>query len=77
MTNASILPGDRVLARTAFDEWLPRRAVTGPFMSDFLIVRLCTEDEWSKALSEARDPRSTPWPAEDVRVDEQAQTSHT
>lgn len=68
MTDAQIRPGDLVLARTAFDELVPRRAVTGPVMGeDFLVVRVCSEDEWQAAAAEGRDPRGIPWPAEDVR----------
>ncbi len=62
----TINPGDIVEARTAFDHWVRRRATTEPYMSDFLIVRLCTEEEWSEALVAGREPRSVPWPAEDV-----------
>lgn len=61
--------GDRVVVRTAFDQYLPRRAATGTTMGeDFLVVRVCTEDEWAAAQAEGRDVRATPWPAEDVQL---------
>lgn len=72
MSDYDIGPGDRVLARTAFNDLVPRRAVTGPTMGeDFLVVRVCSEEEWEEATSQGRAPHSTPWPAEDVeRADE-------
>lgn len=69
MGNREVRAGDRVLARTAFDDLVERRAVTGPVLGDdFVVVRVCTEDEWQAAQSEGREPRSTPWPVEDVRL---------
>jgi hypothetical protein len=65
--------GDRVVVRTAFDQYVPRRAATGATMGeDFMVVRVCTEDEWAAAQAESREARSTPWPAEDVHLAEQA-----
>lgn len=65
--------GDRVVVRTAFDRYVPRRAVTGAIMGeDFLVVRVCSEEEWSAAQAEGREPRTTPWPAEDVQIAEEA-----
>lgn len=67
MTATNISPGDPVLARTAFGELVPRRAVTGPMMGeDFMVVRVCTDEEWTRAQAEQRPPASTPWPVEDV-----------
>ncbi len=67
MSDHEINPGDRVLARTAFGELVPRRAITGPVMGDdFMIVRVCAEAEWTAAQVEGRDPVGTPWPVEDV-----------
>jgi hypothetical protein len=66
MTTTTIRPGALVEVRTAFGNVLRRRAVTGPEMSDFLIVRVCTEDEWEAAEEAGRKPSTTPWPAEDV-----------
>jgi hypothetical protein len=63
-----IEPGSKVLVRTAFNELLERRAVTGVVMGDdFEVVRVCAEEEWITATSEGRQPHSTPWPAEDVQ----------
>jgi hypothetical protein len=66
-TTAAIKAGDQVVVRTADGEKLPRRAVTGPYMSDFLIIRICSEGEWQSALAEDRDASSVAWPAEDVQ----------
>jgi hypothetical protein len=59
---------DRVIVRTAFDRELERIAVSAPEMSDFLIVRVCSPEEWEASQAEGRPPHTTPWPAEDVRV---------
>ena len=67
MSTLTIHQGDRVIVRSATGD-LARRAVSGPTRGeDFLIVRLATEEEWERAEAEGREPRSTPWPAEDVR----------
>lgn len=64
----AIAPGMKVLARSAFGEELPRRALSGPQRGvDFMVVLVCTEEEWTAAEAEGRDPDGTPWPAEDVR----------
>jgi hypothetical protein len=64
-----ILPGSKVLARSAFGELLPRRAVTGVIMGrDFQVVLVCSEGEWEAAHSQGRDPEGIPWPAEDVKL---------
>jgi hypothetical protein len=69
MADVRIERGDQVLARTAFDEQVTRRALSGPIMgSDFVVVPVCTEEEWRAAEDEDRDPRPTPWPAEDVEL---------
>ena len=65
-TTATIKRGDVISARTAFDNMVRRRAVSEPVMSDFLIVRVCTEEEWARAEAEGREPVTVPWPAEDV-----------
>jgi hypothetical protein len=68
---AAIEPGSRVLARSAFDELLERRAVTGVQPGhDFPVVWVCSEEEWQGAQSEGRHPEGLPWPAEDVRLAE-------
>jgi len=56
-----------VTVRTAFGNEVLKRAVTGVVMgADFLVVRVCSEEEWHAAEREDRTPASTPWPAEDV-----------
>jgi uncharacterized protein YcnI len=63
--------GSRVLARSAFDELLERRTVTGVQPGhDFPVVWVCSEEEWQGAQSEGREPEGLPWPAEDVRLAE-------
>ncbi len=63
----TISRGDKVRVRDAFGALVERRAVTGTLMGeDFLVVRVCTEEEWAAAAAEGREPRGTPWPAEDV-----------
>lgn len=60
--------GQRVLARTSADKLLPRRAATGVVPGeDFQVVWVCPEDEWEKAKQEEREPRATPWPANEVQ----------
>ena len=66
---AVIEPGSRVLARSAFDELLERRAVTGVQPGhDFPVVWVCSEEEWQAAHDEGREPEGLPWPAEDVQL---------
>jgi hypothetical protein len=66
---AAIEPGTKVLARSAFDELLERRAITGVEPGhDFPVVWVCPEDEWQRAQAESREPQGLPWPAEDVSV---------
>ena len=68
---AVIEPGSRVLARSAFDELLERRAVTGVQPGhDFPVVWVCSEEEWQAARGVDREPQGLPWPAEDVRLAE-------
>ncbi len=60
--------GDQVLALSASDQLVERRAVSTVVAgSDFPVVWLCTETEWRAARSEKREPAAIPWPAEDVR----------
>lgn len=67
MSILTIHQGDQVVVKSATGE-LARRAVTGPIRGeDFMVIRLATEDEYLSALAEGREPRSVPWPAEDVR----------
>jgi hypothetical protein len=68
-----ILPGSKVLARSAFGDLLPRRAVTGVVMGrDFQVVLVCSEEEWEAAEAEGREPDGIAWPAEDVSLTEHA-----
>jgi hypothetical protein len=72
---AVIKPGSRVLARSAFDELLERRAVTGVQPGhDFPVVWVCPEEEWQAAHAEGREPDGLPWPAEDVRLVEEPES---
>jgi hypothetical protein len=68
---AMIEPGSRVLARSAFDELLERRAITGVQPGrDFPVVWVCSEQEWQDARAQGREPEGLPWPAEDVQLAE-------
>jgi uncharacterized protein YcnI len=70
-----IEPGSRVLARSAFDELLERRAITGVQPGhNFPVVWVCSEQEWQAAHAEGREPEGLPWPAEDVRLAEESVT---
>lgn len=61
-------PGDQVVAMSASEGLVERRAVSAIVDgSDFPVVWLCTEIEWQAARSEKREPSAIPWPAEDVR----------
>ena len=65
----TIEPGSRVLARSAFDELLERRAITGVQPGhDFPVVWVCSEEEWQGAHSEGREPEGLPWPAKHVQL---------
>jgi hypothetical protein len=73
-----IRPGDRVLARSATNEWLKRRAVTGIVHGhDFPVVWVCVEQEWQDASNDERRPDGVPWPAEEVQVDTQLELGAT
>jgi hypothetical protein len=62
-----IEPGALVLIRTADDQELPRRAVTGVEDGlDFPVVWVATEEDWNAANGER--PDALPWPAEDVKL---------
>ena len=64
----------QVMALTADNQELPRRAVTEVVDgADFPVVWICTEEEWNAARDEGRRPEAWPWPAEDVRVAEVTQ----
>jgi hypothetical protein len=61
--------GQQIEVRDAFGNTL-RRVATGPVDPgyDFAVVWACREEEWTAAEGEGREPESTPWPIEDVRV---------
>lgn len=64
----AIAPGDRVIARSADNQLLERRAVTGVVMGeDFPIVWVCREEKWEAANAAGHEPEGVPWPAEDVK----------
>jgi len=74
---AVIKPGSRVLARSAFDELLERRAVTGVQPGyDFPVVWVCSEEEWQGAQSEGREPEGLAWPADDVQLAQPEEPGH-
>ena len=63
--------GDKVLARSAIGEELPRIAISGVVAGhDFEVVWVCKEEEWQAAIRENRQPDALPWPAGDVRLAE-------
>jgi hypothetical protein len=65
-----IQPGTRVLVRTAFDDLVERRALTGIEAGiDFPVVWVCTEEEWMEA-QRGSQVEGDPWPAEDVSLAE-------
>ena len=67
----TIEPGNRVTVRSATGERLERRAVSAIEPGhDFAVVWVCREEEWEAAKAEGRDPEATPWPAEDVELQE-------
>ncbi len=68
--------GSYVWARSATNEQLERRALTGVEDGyDFKVVWLCSEREWETAQAEGREPEGVPWPAEDVRLADAASVS--
>ena len=72
MATTTIRPGERVLARTALDEWVKMRAITGIVPGqDFPLVWVCDEQEWQASQAEHRAPRGDPWPADEVRPAEE------
>ena len=63
----SINRGDRLDVRTAFDDWVPRVALSGPELgATFEVVWVCTVAEWDRAEREHEEPDGTPWPISDV-----------
>lgn len=65
--------GQAVSVKTAFGTYVEKRAVTGVLAGDtFEVVRVCSTDEWNEAEIEGREPITSAWPADDVRVMESA-----
>jgi hypothetical protein len=63
--------GDQIIVRDALGQDLQRRATSSADPGDeFTVVWACREEEWDAAQEEGREPDSTPWPIEDVRVGE-------
>lgn len=61
--------GDLLLVRDAGGREFRKRAL-GPAVPghDFVVVWLCSEEEWASAKAEGRKPDARPWPVEDVQV---------
>lgn len=75
MSETEIHRGSHVVVRDAFGRDLPKRALTGLIAGgDFAVVWACSEQEWTTAEAEGRDPEGIPWPGEDVRLAEVATT---
>ncbi len=63
-----IRPGEHVAARTATNEWVTFRAVTGVEKgTDFQVVWVCSEADWEDARNGDHRVR-IPWPADEVVV---------
>lgn len=70
-----IMPGVRVVIRTANGDDLPRIACSGIEPGGtFPLVWVCSEEEWDTAQRQHRRPESIPWPAENVVVERKAAT---
>ncbi len=68
MPLAEILPGDKVIVRSADHRHLERRATSGIVRGyDFLVIWVCREEEWEASQRERREPDAIPWPAEAVK----------
>ena len=71
-----IRPGAHVLVRTADDQLLPRRALTGVVTGqDFPVIWVCREEVWSPHLT-PRDDDAVPWPSDAVRLAEPDNSRH-
>lgn len=63
-----IHPGDHLRARTATNDWISLRAVTGIEPGeDFQIVWVCKEVDWA-AAQKADPTKRLPWPADEVQL---------
>jgi len=64
---SAIERGAQVIVRTVDNRIEMRRATSGVIEGDdFLVVWVCTEEEWTSAAAMRRDPSAFPWPARDV-----------
>lgn len=62
--------GDRVLARTATNQWVRRRALTGTVPGhDFPVVWVCREEDWDRVGTAPDNEVGVPWPADEVKTD--------
>lgn len=69
MRSATVDRGAHVEVLTAFGRRVEKIAVSGVIHGDrFEVVRVCSEEEWVAANEEHREPRSSPWPADDVQA---------
>ena len=67
-----IRPGTRVLVRTADNQLLARRAITGVVTGeDFPVVWVCREELWSPN-AKPTDEGAVPWPSEAVQIADHA-----
>lgn len=59
--------GDVLVVRDAGGRKFRKRAL-GPavYGHDFMVVWMCSEDEWASAMTEGREPDGRPWPVEDI-----------
>lgn len=61
-----IRSGEHVAARTATNDWITFRAVTGIEKgTDFPVVWVCSEADWEEARK-GNHRVSIPWPADEV-----------
>lgn len=57
--------------RTAFGNEVVKRALSGIDSGGrFAIVMVCSESEWNSSSDEKRTPVGTPWPSDDVWLEE-------
>ena len=60
--------GDVLEVTTASGRTVPMRALGSPEQGrDFMVVWVCTEEEWTRATTDGDDPDGLPWPLAAVR----------
>lgn len=70
--------GDAVTVRTAFGDRLDRVALSTVEMGrDFPVVWVCTRAEWETRDAAGHGPEGLPWPADDVRLADDAVGAHS